>query len=111
MVRLSSQYKLNGIAMKHQFVHEFEDDPPHGDFEVDLDAPAGAQIRFELQGENICLRADREGWLHLARICAEMAMHSGSKPGYHFHRSYDWKTSSGSGKEVSFELAADHGSV
>jgi len=97
--------------MKHRFVHEFEDDPPHGDFEVELDTPAGAQIRFDVQGENIWLSTDRAGWLHLARICAEMALHSGSKPGYHFHRSYDWKTSPASGKEVSFELAPDDGSV
>ena len=97
--------------MKHKFVHEFEDDPPHGDFEVDLDAPAGTQIQFELEGENIWLSADRAGWLHLARICAEMALHSGSKPGYHFHRSYDWKSSPVPGKEVSFELTADDGSV
>lgn len=97
--------------MRHKFVHEFEDDPPHGDFEVDLEAPVGARIRFELEGENIWLSADRAGWLHLARICAEMALHSASKPGYHFHRNYDWKATPAPGKEVSFELAPDHGSV
>lgn len=93
--------------MKHRFVHEFDDDPADGDFEIDLDAPSGAQIRFELEGQNIWLSADRAGWLHLARICAEMAMHTSFKPGYHFHRTYDWKTSAASGTEVSFELGAD----
>jgi hypothetical protein len=44
--------------MRHRFVHEFEDDPPH----------------------------------------------RGSRPGYHFHRSYDWKESPGAGQEV-FELS------
>lgn len=96
--------------MKHRFVHEFDDDPPHGDFDVDLDAPAGTRIQFTLEGQNIWLSADRAGWLHLARICAEMALHSGSKPGYHFHRGYDWKSSPAPGKVVSFELAADDAS-
>ncbi len=36
--------------MKHKFVHEFEDDPPQGDFEVDLDVPPGAKIQFDLEG-------------------------------------------------------------
>jgi hypothetical protein len=93
--------------MRHRFVHEFDDDPPHGDFEVELDPPPGARVRFDLQGERIWLSADRAGWLHLARICAEMALHSGSRPGYHFHRSYDWRASADREKEVSFELAAD----
>ena len=91
--------------MRHRFVHEFEDDPPFGDFEVDLDLPQGAHIQFNLDGENIWLSANRSGWLHLARICAEMAMHTDSKPGYHFHRNYDWEDSLGPGHEVSFELS------
>src|SRR5712664_395623 len=28
--------------MKHHFIHECEDDPVHGDFDVDLDPPSGA---------------------------------------------------------------------
>jgi hypothetical protein len=93
--------------MKHQFIHEFEDDPVQGDFDVDLDAPTGASIQFNLDGQDIWLSANRKGWIHLARICAEMAMHTKSKPGYHFHRSYDWKDGLGSGCEVTFELADD----
>jgi hypothetical protein len=93
--------------MKHRFVHEFEDDPPLGDFEVALDGPPGARIRFDLEGRDIWLSANREGWLHLARICAEMALHSQNKPGYHFHRTYDWNDSPGSEHEVSFELSGD----
>ena len=53
--------------MRHKFVHEFEDDPPHGDFEVDLDVPAGAKIQFDLDAGNIWVSANRAGWLHLAR--------------------------------------------
>src|SRR5712692_3123580 len=91
-----------GRTMKHRFIHEFADDPPRGDFEVDLDVPTGASVRFNLDGQDIWLSANREGWLHLARICAEMALHTENKPGYHFHRTYDWKDSPASGCEVTF---------
>jgi len=91
--------------MKHKFVHEFEDDPPQGDFEVDLDVPPGAKIQFDLEGGNIWVSANRAGWLHLARVCAEMALHTGFKPGYHFHRTRDWAYGLADDQEVSFELA------
>ena len=87
----------------HQFVHEFE----HGDFGVDLDLPVGATIRFDLDGKNIWLLANHAAWLHLARICAEMGLHSEVKPGYHFHMTYDWRWSEEPGQEVSFELVDD----
>jgi hypothetical protein len=95
------------MSMKHRFVHEFEDDPPHGDFDVELDPPAGARVRFNLDGHAIWLSANRAGWLHLARICAEMGLHSQSKEGYHFHRGYDLKRRFEAGREVSFELSGD----
>jgi hypothetical protein len=82
--------------MKHRFVHEFEDDPPLSDFEVDLDAPQGA----------IWLSADRAGWLHLARICSEMALHTVSSRD-HFHRSYDWEDFPARRRMVSFELSEE----
>jgi hypothetical protein len=53
--------------MRHKFVHEFEDDP-RWDFDVDLDPPAGATIKFDLDREDIWLSCNRAGWLHLARI-------------------------------------------
>jgi hypothetical protein len=95
------------MSKKHRFVHEFEDDPPHGDFEVDLDPPPGARVQFRLDGSDIWLSANRPGWLHLARICAEMGLHTESTNGYHFHRGYDWKPSGEPGHEVSFELSDD----
>ena len=97
--------------MRHKFVHEFEDDPPRGDFEVELDPPAGAKVRFDLDGQGIWLSANRAGWLHLARICAEMGLHSDSRPGYHFHRTRDWSDSLGEDHEVTFELAGDEAPV
>src|SRR5262245_19881606 len=93
--------------MKHRFVHEFEDDPPQGDFDIELDTPLGAHIQFDLEGREIWLSANRSGWLHLARICVEMALHAQNKPGYHFHRRYDWIDSFGPECEVAFGLDAD----
>lgn len=93
--------------MRHRFAHEFEDEPRGGDFDVDLNAPNGARIQFDVNDGDVWLSANRAGWLHLAKICAEMAMHSQLKPGYHFHRSHDWKDSAKPGQEVSFELSPD----
>jgi len=93
--------------MRHRFTHEFEDVPPLGDFGIDMGLPQGATIRFNVDKGDIWVSANRAGWLHLARICAEMGLHSGFNPGYHFHRSHDWQDSPGIGNEVSFELAED----
>ena len=91
--------------MRHRFIHEFEDDPAHGDFEIDLDPPPGTNIRFDVNGGEVWLSANKAGWLHLAKICAEMGLHSGFSDGYHFHRTRDWHDSSGPGDDVSFELS------
>jgi hypothetical protein len=93
--------------MRHYFAHGFEDDPPRSDFDLDLDAPDGVRIKCDVNDGEIWLSANRAGWLHLAKICAEMALHSQFKPGYHFHRTSDWKDSEGPKHEVSFELADD----
>ena len=93
--------------MKHLFIHSFEDDPPLGDFEVEHEAPAGGRIEFHLDGEDIWLSANRAGWLHLARICAEMGMHRDFVRGYHFHMTYDWQDGGSPGREVTFELIGD----
>jgi hypothetical protein len=55
--------------MKHHFEHDFEDDPPRGDFEVNLDAPQGARIRVDSGDDGVWISANRAGWLHLARKC------------------------------------------
>lgn len=97
----------NRPVVVHKFVHEFSDDSPLGDFQVDHNPPAGATIRFELEGKNLWLSCNRAGWQHLARICAEMGMHSQFKHGTHFHMPYDWQGSHSPGCEVSFELIDD----
>lgn len=97
--------------MKHRFTHEFEDDPLLGDFDVELDPPPGATIRFDVNGAEIWLTANRAGWLHLAKICAEMGLHSGFSAGYHFHRTRDWQGSVEAVPEVSFELSGDERTI
>jgi hypothetical protein len=76
---------------------------------VDLDAPQGARIQIDVDNGNVWLSANRSGWLHLARICAEMGLQTGFNPGYHFHRSLpDWGPMRATHEqEVSFELLDD----
>lgn len=90
--------------MREQFLHEFEIDLPVGDLDVDLDPPPNATIRFDLNGTELWVAANRAGWLHLARVCAEIALQPNLAPGWHFHRAYDWSESKTPGQEVSFEL-------
>lgn len=98
--------KMNEL-MRHHFGYEFDDDPKHGDFDVDLNAPPEARIRFDVTDGDVWVSANRAGCLHLAKICAEMSMHTQFKAGYHFHRTFDWKSSDGTTDEVAFELSSD----
>ena len=97
----------NKPVVVHKFVHEFSDGDALGDFQADGNPPRGATIRFDLEGENLWLSCNRAGWQHLARICAEMGMHSEFEHGTHFHMPYDWQGSHSLGHEVSFELIDD----
>ena len=47
------------------------------------------------------LSANRTSWLHLARVCAELGM-ADYEPGYHFHKTFGFKTSDAGGPEISF---------
>ena len=93
--------------MRHKFVHEVDDDPALSDFDIDIDLPPGAKVQFSLDDGNIWVSANRAGWLHLARVCAEMALHSRFRPGYHFHQTFDWTSSGGTEPDVSFGLAEE----
>ena len=39
--------------MRHRFIHEFEDDPKHGDFDVELNLPHGASVHFDVSGGDV----------------------------------------------------------
>ena len=63
--------------------------------------PPPESISMVLGEEGFWLSATREGFLHLARVFAEMALRD-LEPGYHFHVGSDF--GSAAGPEFSFEL-------
>ena len=68
------------------FTHTFEDCSADGTLSIDSDAEPPAQVRAEVDEEgHVWLIANPAGWLHLARVCAELGM-SQYEDGYHFHK-------------------------
>lgn len=91
--------------MIHKFVYEFDDDMMQRDMAIDQGPPSDAKIRFDVQnGAEIWVYANRPGWAHLARVCAELAMRSDYDPGDHFHRGYDLREVPRNKLAVSFAL-------
>jgi len=85
---------------QHDFVHRFEDHSETGELSIETDVAGAEQIQVEVsEGGKIWLSANRAGWLHLARICAELGL-AAYEPGYHFHKTFDFKESDGSGPEI-----------
>jgi hypothetical protein len=88
-----------------EFKHAFAEDPPHSDLSVEITAENDEKIAVNIEnGKNIWLSANKAGWLHLARICAELGTRE-LEPGYHFHLTFEFKSSDGKGQEISFEVA------
>ncbi|MES2463600.1 MAG: hypothetical protein V4671_23750 [Armatimonadota bacterium] len=88
-----------------EFTHRFEEDTEAPQLSIDVDVTDRQHIHINVEeGGNVWLSANREGWLHLARICAEMGTMD-FKPGFHFHMTFDFQGSNGSGQEISFEVA------
>ena len=77
------------------FTHEFEDESADGSLSIHTDAAPPAKIKLEVDAEgSVWIRANSEGWLHLARVCAELG--SGAyEHGYHFHKDQDFQWSNG----------------
>jgi hypothetical protein len=75
-----------------KFVHEFEDDPPLGDLTVDLELPEGAIAGVRVDGNAVLLYANASGFLHLARIFAEIGTRDLEEQ-YHFHVGADFEHS------------------
>jgi hypothetical protein len=85
-----------------RFAHEFEDGSPDGMLSIDTDASLPAKIRMSVDaGGGFWMSANREGWLHIARVAAELGLGK-FENGYHFHKdeSFSWSTG---GPEFSFE--------
>jgi len=85
------------------FQHLIQESDEQFSLEFDHDAPANAYVRMEIDKEgDFWLSANQEGYLHLARVFAEM----GTRPledGYHFHQNSSFRSSEGS-PEFSFEV-------
>lgn len=77
------------------FKHEFNDESDGGSLSFDTDAMPPARIKLEVDADgDVWIRANPEGWLHLARICAELGM-GNYEHGYHFHKDQDFQWSTG----------------
>jgi hypothetical protein len=87
-----------------RFEHQFVEEPRYGEISDELfETPSEARIEFSINDEGVWLSANSEGFLHLARIFAELGTRH-FEEGYHFHRPEWFKTPSGSEQEVSVEV-------
>jgi hypothetical protein len=72
--------------MAPTFSHTFEDLSDDGMLSIDTAAALPAKVRAEVDEHgNVWLIANREGWLHLAKVCTELGLGS-YEDGYHFHQ-------------------------
>lgn len=96
---------MSSEAISREFHHVVTDADECVDvenpFEFD-DAPAGS-ISMSIGKDGFWLSATREGYLHLARVCAEMALRDFGEA-QHFHVGPDFGPSSGA-PEFTFELS------
>jgi len=95
------------MASRSEFVQLFEDLSSDGMLSLDLDPPANAVILVDQEaGGKVWVSANSGGWLHLARICAELGLGK-YEPGYHFHRSLQFGEGNETGPEISFEVRGE----
>ena len=81
------------MSERKSFIHEFQDESQDGCTSINTDAQLPAKIKLEVEDDgNFWLTANREGWLHLARVCAEMGL-GDFKSGYHFHKNSTFQSS------------------
>ena len=80
--------------MRKTFTYEFDDLSEDGMLSIETDVQLPAKIKLEIDEEGgFWLSANRHGWLHLAKVCAELGL--GNYPnGYHFHpdKNFAWST-------------------
>lgn len=79
--------------MSRKFLYEFKESAGDGTLSFDTDAAVPQKIEFEVeQNGNVWVSANRAGWLHLAKVCAELGL-GDYEPGYHFHKNLKFKSS------------------
>ena len=93
------------MSKLHTFIHQFEEDSEFPQMFTETDATGEQSIKVNVEENgNVWLSANREGWLHLAQLCAELGTMD-FEPLYHFHMTFDFQGSNGSEQEISFEVA------
>ena len=89
--------------MIKKFVHEFTDHSSDGSLSFIDEPEPPARIKLEIEDEGGCwFSANREGWLHFARIAAEFGL-GNYENGYHFHMDENFCGSTGP-PEFTFEV-------
>jgi len=89
--------------IKKRFVHEFQDHSSEGSLSFIDECEPPARIKLEIDAKgNFWFSANREGWLHFAKIAAELGL-GDYEDGYHFHMDENFRLSGGS-PEFSFEV-------
>lgn len=73
--------------MQREFTHKFEDCSKDGGGSLSIDHDVALPARIQMSMDSAAgftLRANAGGWLHLARVCAEMGLGE-YKSGFHIH--------------------------
>lgn len=92
---------------KRSFQHRFTDGSSNGMLSIETNATGDQKIRIDLEPEGkIWLSANQAGWLHLARICAELGL-GAYENGYHFHKDFDFQEGDPGRPEISLGLDDD----
>ena len=93
-----------------EFTHTFAVDPELDDLDVDIATTSKEIVRINIEtGDKIWISANKAGWLHLARICAELGTRD-LEPGYHFHQNFEFSGGGNpDGPEISFEVNDNQG--
>jgi hypothetical protein len=85
------------------FSHEFEDCSAQGSLSFDAEAGGAARLRLAEDDEGqLRLTANREGWLHLACVAAELGR-GDYPPGFTLRLDYDFRWGAGGGPEIVLE--------
>ena len=88
-----------------KFEHVFEEEPDYVGLSPELfETPVDAKIEFSVGDDGIWLSANSQGFLHLARIFAELGVRDFGEKGTHFHQPSWLKKPHGPTQEVSVEL-------
>ena len=90
-----------------EFHHSFEDAGPRRSLSFDAEAAGAARVRIDENDDGqLRVQANGAGWLHLARVCAELGLGS-FEPGFTLRLDYDFRWGAGSGPEMVLERMAD----